>query len=842
MRYGLFGIMFAVIAFASACETSEVNNNYYGAYGANNEEVKNSDTIDSIDNTLASTDEFMDEESVDYGGGGVATSFKVPLDPEYEWQVTQSWASHCKVCNNKGYGKNDGTDNDICMWSHTTCEYCKYGWDFSLPGNKDEGKSVLATAEGTVKKAGSSNAWGNYVVINHGNNVCSRYAHMQDNSVTVKNGDGICQGLIIGKIGNTGTGSTGPHLHFQFENCKDSKPIFKFFTDGNGVPMCVIGKDIYDSKGKYNALKLTNKPKEACDSLGEFAKKKFNNGATLPVPGLKSVSCGSLPNCPLITSCNATKSHVFSDDKYLTSSVRNAAQYLYGECAINGKNDGGLHQSDIITNAEGLKIAMYLFGQVSNCGSNSAYVPFPDVKTTDWYYPLVLCGLQNGIVDNGALLFWANSSLSFETAAKYLVKSAEKAGVIKLKNPSTGSFSKIPYDHSAYKYVETLYAYGAIDTNLTSYYAETSITRGQFVRMAANLSPCYCDNISCDGGCKCNQENFACASSGSGSDVGGGGGSGSAKLKIECEINTSGAPNKCLQTKMSIKPLCTVTNIGTASVGFKSIKMHLSDANDFVQCKAWSDWFSFWPKTLQQGEKWTLPDSFGIDCYGPPADGKVDMSFDYMSSKDDSNGQKVWVYNAATTSIALMQKDFDKCGKCTPWCSIIKAACGPDGCGGTCGSCPFGYSCNTSGQCLQSYNPCNGKTCGLNEFGASCGTCNSGSYCTEGQCKCLPNCNGKSCGPDGCGGMCGSYSLSCNASGKCYKTYKPCPFGLSCNASGQCSAPSSTCKPRDCTGILCGPDGCGGTCNNCKNGLQCKTTTMPNNPAKYFFFCGLPSK
>lgn len=679
MRSIIFLIVAVILAFASACEVSNPINNF------NNEEVTNSDSISNVttDNPTYGVESFA--------LSNVATDFKIPLDPEYNWEVTQSWASHCKLCNYKGYGKNNGTKADVCMWSHSTCSYCKYGWDFNLPGNNDEGKSVLATAEGTIKNAGSSDSWGNYVVIDHGNNICSRYAHMQDNSITVKKGDGVCQGLIIGKVGNTGSNSTGPHLHFQFENCKDNKPIAKSFTDGNNVPMCVMDDDIYDSKGKYKALKLTNKPKESCSLLAEFAKKKFNKGATLPVPGIKSVSCGPLPNCPLITSCNAEKNHVFSDDNSLTSSVRNAAQYLYGECALNGKDDGGLHQSDVMTNAEGLKVAMYLFGQVSDCGSSNSYVPFSDVKTTDWYYPLVACGLQKGIVDNGALLFWANSSLSFQTAAKYLVKSAEKAGVITVKNPSTGSFTKIPYDHSAYKFVETLYAYTAVDTNFTSYYPETSITRGQFVRMAANLSPCYCDNISCDGGCKCDQMNFACANSSSGSDVGGGGTSGSTG-------GNSGSSGSSGSGSSS------ADSCGGCPSGF------FCNSKNFCQC---------------------MP-----NCFNNP--------------------------------------------------------CGSNGCGGICNACPSGSSCNASGKCQ--------KTC-------------------------VPNCSGKTCGSDGCGSTCGL-----------------CPVGLSCNPSGQCATPSSTCKPIDCTGILCGSDGCGGLCNNCKNGAKCTAMSIPNLPAKYFFFCGPPSK
>ena len=675
MRSVIFVIVSVILAFVSACEVSEVNNinsnNYYGANGAE-EEVKNSDDI-GYETANNPTEDFMDFESVDHGGG-VATSFKVPLDPDYEWQITQSWASHCNYCTDKGYGKSED-DPNMCNWTHSTSEYCTYSWDFSLPGNKDEGKSVLATADGVIKKAGWCGTWGNCVIVDHGSNVCSRYAHMQNNSITVKKGDGVCQGLILGKIGDTGAPGSF-HLHFQFEDCKTTKPLKKGFTDGNGIPVCTIGKDIYNSKDKYSALKLTNQPKEACSTTGEFAKKQFNNGATLPVPSIKSVACGPLPNCPLIMNCNANKNHIFSDDKDLTFGVRSAAQYLYGECALNGKDDGGLHQSDIMTNAEGLKIAMYLFGQVSDCGNSTVYVPFSDVKTTDWYYPLVACGLQKGIVENGALLFWANSSLSFETAAKYLVKSAVKAGVITLKNPSTGSFSKIPYDDSAYKYVETLYSYGAVDTNLTSYYPETSITRGQFVRMAANLSPCYCDNISCDGSCKCDQVNFSCSKDSSGSDVGGG---------------TSGTSDGSKTGNSSCTPSCSGKQCGNDGCGGSCGNCgngFFCNSKNYCQC---------------------MPKCYENTCGSDGCSGTCGCSSGYSCNV------------------------FGKCQKnCIPNCS--GKICGADGCGGTCGLCSYGYLCNASGQCIppaQNCKPidCTGILCGPNGCGGLCDNCKDGLKC-----------------------------------------------------------------------------------------------------------------
>jgi hypothetical protein len=58
---------------------------------------------------------------------------------------------------------------------------------------------------------------GNCVIIDHGNSEYSVLGHMQQGSVTVKVGDRVAAGQVIGKLGNSGD-STGPHLHYQFQS------------------------------------------------------------------------------------------------------------------------------------------------------------------------------------------------------------------------------------------------------------------------------------------------------------------------------------------------------------------------------------------------------------------------------------------------------------------------------------------------------------------------------------------------------------------------------------------------------------------------------------------------
>lgn len=83
-----------------------------------------------------------------------------------------------------------------------------WGMDFSCRTGTD----VLASAAGTVSEATYRSDYGYTVVINHGNGMQTRYAHMSQ--LLVNNGDSVNQGDVVGLSGNTGD-STGPHLHFE---------------------------------------------------------------------------------------------------------------------------------------------------------------------------------------------------------------------------------------------------------------------------------------------------------------------------------------------------------------------------------------------------------------------------------------------------------------------------------------------------------------------------------------------------------------------------------------------------------------------------------------------------
>ncbi len=74
------------------------------------------------------------------------------------------------------------------------------------------GSSVKAADGGVVTYSGYSSSYGRYIIIDHGSNMTTLYAH--NSSLIVSKGDKVFQGQLIAYSGNTGN-STGPHLHFE---------------------------------------------------------------------------------------------------------------------------------------------------------------------------------------------------------------------------------------------------------------------------------------------------------------------------------------------------------------------------------------------------------------------------------------------------------------------------------------------------------------------------------------------------------------------------------------------------------------------------------------------------
>jgi murein DD-endopeptidase MepM/ murein hydrolase activator NlpD len=76
----------------------------------------------------------------------------------------------------------------------------------------DAGTPIAAAGPGRVVFTGYREGWGKLVVVDHGQGVRTRYAHLA--RITVRVGASVAAGSRVGLVGATGE-ATGPHLHFE---------------------------------------------------------------------------------------------------------------------------------------------------------------------------------------------------------------------------------------------------------------------------------------------------------------------------------------------------------------------------------------------------------------------------------------------------------------------------------------------------------------------------------------------------------------------------------------------------------------------------------------------------
>lgn len=103
------------------------------------------------------------------------------------------------------------------------------GVDFAAP----RGTEVYATGNGKIKSIKTNSVletgYGNYIEIDHGFGYVTKYAHL--NNVSVKVGEAVVRGQLIGTVGSTG-GSTAPHVHYEVIKNKVKVDPINFIVNG----------------------------------------------------------------------------------------------------------------------------------------------------------------------------------------------------------------------------------------------------------------------------------------------------------------------------------------------------------------------------------------------------------------------------------------------------------------------------------------------------------------------------------------------------------------------------------------------------------------------------------
>lgn len=95
------------------------------------------------------------------------------------------------------------------------------------------GTPIIAIGDGTILAHGTNDGWGNWVAIQHGNDMVSLYGHMSV-FAPLPIGTTVAKGQVIGYEGNTGE-VTGSHVHlsiykdfFTYVNTKNGQLYFNY--------------------------------------------------------------------------------------------------------------------------------------------------------------------------------------------------------------------------------------------------------------------------------------------------------------------------------------------------------------------------------------------------------------------------------------------------------------------------------------------------------------------------------------------------------------------------------------------------------------------------------------
>ena len=145
-------------------------------------------------------------------------------------------------------------------------------------------------------------------------------------------------------------------------------------------------------------------------------------------------------------------------------------------------------------------------------------------------------------------------------------------------------------------------------------------------------------------------------------------------------------------------------------------------------------------------------------------------------------------------------------GQSLPLCA--SRVCGPDGCGGSCGTCAGATLCDDTGRCVPT-------TCGSMNFTLTCPDatrCPRDSHCvTGGRCECDEGFVAESCAGVACG-ACAFPNWWCRRAFFCGGGAITCPGGYLCPVRSRCEATTMSC---DCEPGFVAVDCAGARCMSC---------------------------
>lgn len=107
--------------------------------------------------------------------------------------------------------------------TEVACLSSGFGYRTSVNGGRQhngldlanrDGGFIYAAADGWIVSADYRSGFGNFIEIDHGNGVHTRYAHMAEFDPNLRSGVRVTSGEPIGRMGMSGN-ATGVHLHYE---------------------------------------------------------------------------------------------------------------------------------------------------------------------------------------------------------------------------------------------------------------------------------------------------------------------------------------------------------------------------------------------------------------------------------------------------------------------------------------------------------------------------------------------------------------------------------------------------------------------------------------------------
>lgn len=144
------------------------------------------------------------------------------------------------------------------------------------------GSEVLAVADGVIAEAKDDiaeaasisdaagpvaleNASGNFVTLDLGRQRYAFYEHLKHGSVRVRAGGRVKRGQVIGLLGNSGSSSSGPHLHFHVSDGNSA-------LGAEGMPYVFAGFEVVGAFDQIGDFAENKRWKAAPDNTGGVRK------------------------------------------------------------------------------------------------------------------------------------------------------------------------------------------------------------------------------------------------------------------------------------------------------------------------------------------------------------------------------------------------------------------------------------------------------------------------------------------------------------------------------------------------------------------------------------------